>query len=377
MKILVLAILLAVMYAAQAGAHTVFAPEGKTLKVHWAVLQAKPGKMGEMAAISARTVARYTPNEAGSYSLYGGIDAQNPDLMRLLEIYEDEAAYQVHRDSDGFKAFIAEREPLLESLKILPVKPLVLEQKKQGTAKTVLMTLIEVKPENLAEFTELITAEMSRAVAEDSGVLGLFATAELADRSNIIHVLELYADEEAMRHYKSSQEYQSYRKKADNMSDSRKEISNAPSEVKLSPKGLHLSPDGQELSVFPIGQPNNAYAQYFDGQSYLAMLSKEQVIIANVTFEPGCRNHWHIHHAKSGGGQILVVVAGRGWYQEWGKPARELHPGDVVNIPPNVKHWHGAAKDSWFQHLAVEVEGEEASNEWCEAVSPEEYALLK
>ena len=133
----------------------------------------------------------------------------------------------------------------------------------------------------------------------------------------------------------------------------------------------------KNLSAFPIGEKNEAYAQYFDGQSYLAMLSKEQVIIANVTFEPGCRNHWHIHHAEKGGGQILIVISGRGYYQEWGKEARELKPGDVVNIPSNVKHWHGAAKDSWFQHLAVEVGGEKTSNEWCEPVDPEEYAKLK
>ena len=132
----------------------------------------------------------------------------------------------------------------------------------------------------------------------------------------------------------------------------------------------------QELSAFKIGSKNDAYAKYFDGQSYLNMLSREQVIVANVTFEPACRNHWHIHHAKSGGGQILLVTAGRGYYQEWGKEARELHPGDVVNIPPNVKHWHGAAKDSWFQHLAIEVAGENASNEWCEAVSEEDYNKL-
>lgn len=129
-------------------------------------------------------------------------------------------------------------------------------------------------------------------------------------------------------------------------------------------------------SIFPVGDPNDAYAQYFDGQSWLNMLSLEQVVIGNVSFEPGCRNHWHIHHAKKGGGQILLVTAGRGYYQEWGKPARELHPGDVVNIPPEVKHWHGAAPDSAFQHLAIEVPGEETSNEWCEAVDPADYAAL-
>ena len=133
----------------------------------------------------------------------------------------------------------------------------------------------------------------------------------------------------------------------------------------------------KDLSVFPIGEKNDAFAQYFIGQSYLAPLSKEQVPVFNVTFEPGCRNNWHIHHAKTGGGQMLVCVAGRGWYQAWGEPARELHPGDVVNIPAGVKHWHGAAKDSWFQHLAIEVPGEEGKTEWCEAVSDSEYGSLK
>ena len=129
----------------------------------------------------------------------------------------------------------------------------------------------------------------------------------------------------------------------------------------------------QNEMVFPIGAPNDAFAKYFIGQSYLSPLSTQQVGIYNVTFEPGCRNNWHIHHAKNGGGQILVCVAGRGYYQEWGKPAQELRPGDVVNIPVGVKHWHGAAPDSWFSHLAVEVPGDETSNEWLEAVDNTVY----
>ncbi len=129
--------------------------------------------------------------------------------------------------------------------------------------------------------------------------------------------------------------------------------------------------------VFPIGAPNDGFAQYFTGQSYLAPLSTSQVGIFNVTFEPGCRNNWHIHHADKGGGQILVCVAGRGYYQEEGKEAQELHPGDVVNIPVGVKHWHGAAKNSWFSHLAVEVPSENGSNEWLEPVTDEIYSLLK
>lgn len=128
--------------------------------------------------------------------------------------------------------------------------------------------------------------------------------------------------------------------------------------------------------MFPIGGPNDAFAQYFIGQSYIAPVSSEQVPMFNVTFEPGCRNNWHIHHADKGGGQMLVCVGGRGWYQEEGKPARELHPGDVVNIPANVKHWHGATVDSWFSHLAIEVEGENTSNEWLEPVDDEWYASL-
>lgn len=130
----------------------------------------------------------------------------------------------------------------------------------------------------------------------------------------------------------------------------------------------------ENISVFPMGEKNKAFAQYFVGQSYLNMLSTERVTIGNVTFEPGCRNNWHIHHK---GGQILLCTAGQGYYQEWGKEAQELHPGDVVNIPPEVKHWHGAAKDSWFAHLAVEVPAEGASNEWLEVVNEEDYEKLK
>ena len=125
-----------------------------------------------------------------------------------------------------------------------------------------------------------------------------------------------------------------------------------------------------------MGEKNVVFGKYFVGQSYLNMLTTSGVPIGNVTFEPGCRNNWHIHHAKSGGGQIRLCTAGRGYYQEWGKEARELKPGDVVVIPPEVKHWHGAAPDSWFAHLAVEVPGEETANEWCEPVSDEEYGKL-
>lgn len=132
----------------------------------------------------------------------------------------------------------------------------------------------------------------------------------------------------------------------------------------------------QREMIFPIGEPNTAYARYFIGNSYLAPISREQVVVSNVTFEPGCRNNWHIHRAKNGGGQMLIGVAGRGWYQEEGKPAVEILPGMVIHIPANVKHWHGAAADSWFAHLAFEIPGEETANEWLEPVSDEAYNQL-
>ena len=132
--------------------------------------------------------------------------------------------------------------------------------------------------------------------------------------------------------------------------------------------------DAYEQSIFfPVGAPNDGFAKYFIGQSYLAPVSTAQVPIFNVTFEPGCRNNWHIHHARSGGGQLLICVGGRGYYQEWGKEPVEMVPGTVVNIPAEVKHWHGAAADSWFSHLAIEVPGEGTGNEWCEPVDDESY----
>ena len=130
---------------------------------------------------------------------------------------------------------------------------------------------------------------------------------------------------------------------------------------------------------FGLGEENTAFAKYFIGKSYLNPLTdpnKTNLFIANVTFEPACRNNWHIHHAKSGGGQILICVAGEGWYQEEERDAVSLKPGMVITIPANVKHWHGAKKDSWFSHLAIEVPGVETSNEWCEPVSDDEYNKL-
>ena len=134
----------------------------------------------------------------------------------------------------------------------------------------------------------------------------------------------------------------------------------------------------EQENVFGRGAENTAYAQYFSGASFLNPLTdpKKTVFLANATFEPGCRNNWHIHHAASGGGQLLICTAGEGWYQEEGQPAVSLQPGTVITIPANVKHWHGAKRDSWFSHIAVEVPGTECKNEWCEPVSDEAYAKL-
>lgn len=132
-------------------------------------------------------------------------------------------------------------------------------------------------------------------------------------------------------------------------------------------------------NVFGKGQPNNAFAQYFTGNSFLNPLTSPEecsIFLANVTFEPKCRNNWHIHHASKGGGQILICTAGEGWYQEEGKEAVSLTPGTVITIPANIKHWHGAKADSWFSHIAVECPGENCKNEWCEPVSDEEYNRL-
>ncbi len=130
-------------------------------------------------------------------------------------------------------------------------------------------------------------------------------------------------------------------------------------------------------SIFPRGKKNTAFGQYFIGQSYLNMLTTVGVTVGNVTFEPGCRNNWHIHHATKGGGQILLCTAGSGWYQAEGEAPVSLEPGSAVSIPANLKHWHGAKADSWFSHLAIEVPGQDTNNEWLEPVDDDHYSRLQ
>jgi quercetin dioxygenase-like cupin family protein len=135
----------------------------------------------------------------------------------------------------------------------------------------------------------------------------------------------------------------------------------------------------EKQNIFGKGRANADYAQFFVGDSYLNPLTvpgESPVFLANVTFEPGCRNNWHIHHATKGGGQVLICTAGSGWYQEEGKDAVSLEPGSVITISPEIKHWHGAKADSWFSHIAFSVPGEDAENEWLEPVSEEDYGKL-
>ena len=138
--------------------------------------------------------------------------------------------------------------------------------------------------------------------------------------------------------------------------------------------------DFEKVNVFGKGSLNEAFSLYFIGNSFLNPLTtpnETAVFLANVTFEPGCRNNWHIHHASKGGGQLLICTAGEGWYQEENKSPVSLSAGTVITIPPEIKHWHGAKKDSWFSHIAVEVPGADTFNEWCEPVTDEEYGKLE
>ena len=270
MKIIAL-LIFALMCASSAYAYPVTAPEGKTLKVHWALLQAKPGKMQEMAAISARTVANYTPNESGSYSLYGAIDAANPDIMRILEIYEDEAAYQVHRDSEGFKAFIDERKPILENLTILPVDPIVLEQKAEGTGKFAYMSMVEVNPEYLDEFKEFITTQMTDTVRNIPGALAMFATSEQGDRANFIHVLGVFTDEAAKDEYLASMRDIASPEWLAEYVESRHVVANKPANIVLSRKGLHFS------MLDSLKHTDKEFAEFFGNFAYTEVVKETKL----------------------------------------------------------------------------------------------------
>ena len=226
------------MPALIAEAKPITTPKGTMPLVHWAVLRAKPGTMREMMGMAARNVAPLSAGEPGTYALYGSMDKHDPNVVRLLEIYEDEAAYEAHVGSDGFRKYREERKPLLEDLVILPVDPIVLEQKEQGTGTDVILRLYAVKPEHQEAFKKLLAEEMRRGVAEDAGVMGLFATAE-QECTSMIHTYELFADEAARVSYRNSPAYRAFWEKAQPMLNSISEVENLPGKVTLSQKGFH------------------------------------------------------------------------------------------------------------------------------------------
>ena len=225
------------MASATAAAHPIRTPEGTMPMVHWAVVESTPGDMAKMGEVAARTVGPTAAGEAGTYALYGGIDAENPDVLRLIEIYESYEAYRIHASSEGFQAYRAERFPILKSLKILEANGIALEQKAEGVGTVVLMHRYEVRPERLAEYQKLAAAEAVRAVRDDAGVMGMFVTAE-HDAPNIIHTMEIYRDEAAYQSYVESEAYGEYLRGLSSMFTAAREITNRPAHIVLSAKGL-------------------------------------------------------------------------------------------------------------------------------------------
>ena len=225
------------MAGATVSAHPIRTPEGNMPMVHWAVVESTPGDMAKMGEVAARTVGPQAAGEAGTYALYGGIDAENPDVLRLIEIYESYEAYRIHATSEGFQAYRAERLPILKSLRILEANGIALEQKAEGVGTVVLMHRYEVRPERLAEYQKLATAEAVRAVRDDAGVMGMFVTAE-HDAPNIIHTMEIYRDEAAYQSYVESEAYGEYLRGLSSMFTAAREITNRPAHIVLSAKGL-------------------------------------------------------------------------------------------------------------------------------------------
>ena len=265
----------------------------------------------------------------------------------------------------------------------------------EGVSMIVRISEIEVYPEYLKEYLEFAHNVGATSVKEEPGVICIYPMQQLRNDCQI-RILEIYASQEAYQHHIKTQHFQTYKQGTLHMVKSLDLVDMR----QMAPECLPLifnkaknnetnsmKPELQLNSEWPKGNPNDAYAQYFTGQSYLAPITPKNLqsdssprggqegatvqSYANVTFEPGCRNNWHIHH---GAHQILICVSGEGIYQEWGKPAIRLHAGDIIDIPECAKHWHGATKDSWFQHLASHVHvGDPESNEWLEPVTDEQY----
>ena len=225
------------MASSLAEAYSIRTPEGNMPMVHWAVLESTPGNLAAMGAIGAKTVGPQSAKESGTYALYGGIDVNNHDLMRLLEIYESYEAYRIHSTSEAFQEYRAARLPMLKNLRILEANGIALEQKDSGTATVVFMNRYEVMPEKLAEYQHLATAEAIRAVNEEDGVMGMFVTAE-HDRPNIIHTMQLYRDKAAYERYAASGKCKEFQSKVSVMFLNARTIENLPASISMGTKGI-------------------------------------------------------------------------------------------------------------------------------------------
>ena len=235
----ILASLIGVMIlsTASVNARSIRTPDGNMPLVHWAVVESTDGNMQKIIDIGAKVLAPVVPSESGTYCLYGGIDVENPNVMRLLEIYESFEAYRIHGSSEAFQQYRAERLPILKGLKILEVNGIVLEQKSEGVGTIVYMRRIEVEPAQLAKYQQLVSEDAIRAVREDSGVMGMFITAEQAN-PNIIHTMEIYKNASAYENYVNSPKNQELTKKTKSMIISAKTIENLPTKIILSDKGF-------------------------------------------------------------------------------------------------------------------------------------------
>ena len=234
-KILLLMLGVMLMLTASANAKAIRTPAGNMPRVQWAVVESTAGTMSQMIEIGARVLAPTTAKEAGTYALYGVIERDNPNLMRLLEIYESDEAYRIHSTSEAFQQYRAERLPILAGLKLLPVNGIVLEQKNNGVGTVVKTYRIEIAPADLAKFQRIISEEAVRAVREDSGVMGAFVTAE-QPKPNILHTMIIFSDTAAAQKYFSSSAYKTFREQVESLIQVEKVIDYQPTKIILSEK---------------------------------------------------------------------------------------------------------------------------------------------
>ena len=239
MKKILLILGVIIMLTATASAKSIRTPEGNMPRVQWAVVESTEGTMSQIAEIGARVLASTSAAEKGTYALYGVIEKNNPNLMRLLEIYESDEAYRIHSTSAAFQNYRAERFQYLKGLKLLPVNGIILEQKENGIGKFVITTKFSVKAENLMEFQNLMSVEYVRAVAEIPDVMGMFLTAEQAN-PNIFHTMNIFKDATAYKQYINSSAYKNFRQKINKMIQEEINIEYLPANIILTQKGARI-----------------------------------------------------------------------------------------------------------------------------------------